>query len=120
MPEDSALPRAGGVELRSAVFGLPSSGRRSPGDGEESISLDGLLQPGNCPEDLEGTENQAIGATVIPTGLAQADPAEAPGPRDCKCLHGKPGVEVAVALAPVDFRPRSPVVRALARPALQM
>jgi hypothetical protein len=42
--------------------------------------LDGLLQPGNRPEELEGTKNQLIVAGVIRAGLAQANPPETPGP----------------------------------------
>jgi hypothetical protein len=49
---------------------------------------------------------------VIRAGLAQADSAETPGPRDRKCLHSQKVVEVAVVLAPVDFRSRGAVVRA--------
>jgi hypothetical protein len=67
--------------------------------------LDGLLQPGNRPEDLEGAENQVIPAAVIWAGLAQVDPAEAPGTRHRKRLHSSLVVEVAVVFAPVDFRP---------------
>jgi hypothetical protein len=80
---------------------------------KESVSLGGLLHPGNRPEDLEGADNQDIVAAVILTGLTQAHPAEAPGPRDCKCPHCPLGVEVTVVLAPVDFRPRGSVVRSL-------
>jgi len=80
--------------------------------------LDGLLQPGNRTEDLEGIDIQAIVAPVIRAGLAQADPAEALGSRDRKRLHSQQVVEVAVFLAPVDFRPRSPAVRAVDRSAL--
>jgi hypothetical protein len=45
--------------------------------------LDGLLQPGDRLEDLEGDKNQAIITFVIRTGLAQTDPAEAPRLRNC-------------------------------------
>jgi hypothetical protein len=99
---------------------LYSSARCSPGDGEESVSLHRLLQPGNRAEDLEGTEKQIIVAGVVRTGLAQTDSAAAPESRDCKRLHGPLAVEVAVVLAPVNFRPRGAVVRALDRPALQV
>jgi hypothetical protein len=82
--------------------------------------LDGLLQPGNRAEDLECAENQIIIALVIQVDLAQGDPPETPEPRDCKCLHGWLVVEVTVVLAPVNFRPRSLVFRALDCPALQV
>jgi hypothetical protein len=59
--------------------------RRNSGDSEESFSLEGLLQPGNCAEDLEAVENQEIVAAVIQASLTQADPAEAHGPRNRKC-----------------------------------
>jgi type II secretory pathway component HofQ len=36
------------------------SRRRQIGDHEESVSLDGLLQPSNHPEEFEGAENQAM------------------------------------------------------------
>jgi hypothetical protein len=52
------------------------SRRRQIGDDEESVSVDGLLQPSNSAEDLEGAENQVIVAAVIRAGLAQANPPE--------------------------------------------
>jgi hypothetical protein len=70
MPEDRALPHAGGVGWHSPEVVLPYGERWSPGDGDESVSLDGLWQPGNRAEDLEGRENQAIVAAVIPAVLA--------------------------------------------------
>jgi hypothetical protein len=75
--------------------------------------LDGLLQPGKHIEDFDRTENQAIFVEVIQAGLAQADSVEAPEPRDRQRRHGKGVVEFVVVLAPVDFRSRGPVVRAL-------
>jgi hypothetical protein len=58
--------------------------------------------------------------TKIRAGLEQADPPKIHRPRDRKCLHNSPAVEIAVVLAAIDFRPGSLVVRALDRPALQM
>jgi hypothetical protein len=72
---------------------------------KKSFHGDGLLHAGKRPEDLEDTDKQAIVAPVIPAGLAQPDPSEAPWPPDRKCLHSPPAVEVLVVLAPVDFRP---------------
>jgi hypothetical protein len=82
--------------------------------------LGALLQPVNRPEELEGKQLQVTVATVIWVGLAQAGHPEAPGPRDRKHFHNHPLVKVAVILMPVDFCPRSPVVQAFDRPALQM
>jgi hypothetical protein len=81
--------------------------------------LDGFLQLGNPPEDLEGTGNQGILAAMIRAGLAQVDPARVSGPRGRKPLHSLVIIEVAVLLAPVEFVPRSLVARALDRSALQ-
>jgi hypothetical protein len=57
---------------------------------------DTLLQPGNRTEDPEGTESHAIAVPVIRAGLAQAEPPEAPGPRDRKCFHGPLALEAVV------------------------
>jgi hypothetical protein len=65
MPEDRALLRAGAVGSYSPAVVVPYSERRSLGDGEKSVSLDRLRQPGNCAEDLEGSENQPIRSTAI-------------------------------------------------------
>jgi hypothetical protein len=105
---------------RSAAFAFPSSGRWSPGDGEESVSLSRSLPPGNCPEDFEGAENHVIVAPVIRASLAQANPAETSGPRDHKRFRNRLAVEIAVVLAPDDFRPRGVVARALNCPILQV
>jgi hypothetical protein len=86
---------------------------------KKAVRVDGLLQPSHHPEELEGVENQVIVAPAIRASLAQADPPETLGPRDHKRCHSLVVVEVAVVLAPVNFRPRSPIVRALDRSALQ-
>jgi hypothetical protein len=77
---------------------------------KKAFRLGGLLQLGYHPEEFEGAENQLIVAVVILADLAQADLLEILGPRDRKCFHCVLAVEVAVVLAPVDFRPRNPVV----------
>jgi hypothetical protein len=82
--------------------------------------LGGLLQPGNYPEDLESADDQVILTAVIRASLRQADPVEAHELRDRKYLHHPHFFDVAVVLAPVNFHPRSPAIRALDRPALHM
>jgi hypothetical protein len=91
-----------------------------PEMGKKAFPLYGLFQRGNSAEQLEGPEKQDIVAHVIRAGLAQADHAETPGPRDRKRLRRKPAADVVVILALVNFHPRAPVVRALDDPALQM
>jgi hypothetical protein len=75
---------------------------------KKSSHLDGLLQPGSGPEELEGGENQAIVAAVIEASLAQADPPKAPALRDCKRLHRPLVVEVVIVLASADSVDETP------------
>jgi hypothetical protein len=96
--------RAGRVALCCHLCSLPA-GIGFPETPKKAFRLDSLQQPGNRPEEFEGTENQAIVAAMIRADLAQADHPEASGPRDRKRLHNPVGVEVAVVLAPVDFCP---------------
>jgi hypothetical protein len=51
---------------------------------------------------------------VIRDVLTQAGPPEAPGPRERKHLRNPSALEAAVLLAPIDLRPRSPVIRSSA------
>jgi hypothetical protein len=54
------------------------------GDGEKNFSLDGLLQSGNRPEELQGTKNQPIVSIIILPDLSRTDYPETTGPRDRK------------------------------------
>jgi hypothetical protein len=72
--------------------------------------LDGFLQPDGRTEDFEAANRQKMVLGVIFAGLAQADHAEEPEPRDRKRLHRKRIAEVGIVLAPVDFRPTDSVV----------
>jgi hypothetical protein len=87
---------------------------------KKAIRLDIFLQPGKQAENLEGVDKDVIVAGRIGSGLAQVDHPKTPGRRDRKCLHNLCVIEVAVVLAPVDFRAGRPVVLALDCPALQM
>jgi hypothetical protein len=77
------------------------------GDGEESVSLDGLLQSANHPEELEGEESQATVAAVTQAGLTWLDSPQTPGLRDRKRFQSLWGTEIAIVLAPANFRPRN-------------
>jgi hypothetical protein len=108
-----ALHGLGGSRLM-----LDSSRCRPPEMAKTLFGLGSLLQPDHWPEGSEGADKQAI--AVIRAGLAQADPPETLGPRSHKGLASHIVVHVASVLAPVDFRPRSTVIRAFGRPALQI
>jgi hypothetical protein len=97
IPEDSAPPHAGSTVC--APFQRESVSRKW----WETVHFGGLLQPGSHPEELEGAENQFIVASVIRTGLRQADPHETPEPRNRKRLHSINVVKVAVV--PFDRPP---------------
>jgi hypothetical protein len=65
MPEDSAGPHPGGPDRAMSRFELFSSECLSPGYSKENVSLGWFTAVRQSPQDLEGTENQAIVAAVI-------------------------------------------------------
>jgi hypothetical protein len=115
--------KAAGCDLDDTLFvdGAASTSRmkRSHSEGarrtgtpnyEEAEFQKIVWQPGNVGEELEGLDNKRIVAFVIRAAHAQVDPSETAEARDSKRPHNQAMAHVAVVLAPVDSRPRSPII----------